>query len=117
MEYTGRTVEKPWGYEIIWAETETYVAKILCIYTGRRLSRQYHVKKDETIRVRAGRLELTIGTDNGDQTIEMTVGEGYHIRPGTVHRMKALEFCLVDEVSTPELDDVVRLEDDYKRAE
>jgi len=111
------TVIKPWGYEIIWAKTDRYVGKILHINNGHKLSRQYHEKKDETIRVLSGMLTLEIGL--GLEMLEMTLscGEVYHIRPNTVHRMIANGSDVeVLEVSTPELYDVVRIEDDYMRS-
>lgn len=111
-----RIVNKPWGYEEIWAETPKYVGKYLHINPGHRLSRQYHEKKEETIRVLSGKLLLELGT--GDSLFQMTLssGEIYHVTPGTIHRFCATEEKVVlVEVSTPELDDVVRLADDYTR--
>jgi len=107
-------IEKPWGYEIIWAHTDRYVGKILHINKSHRLSLQYHEQKTETIRVMNGTLTLEI---NGSFVI-MQPGDSYHIIPKTIHRMSA-EYEDVDviEVSTPELEDVVRIEDDYKRTE
>jgi mannose-6-phosphate isomerase len=110
-------VEKPWGHELIWARTDRYIGKILHICKGEALSLQYHRRKEETIRVLAGRLRLETATESGergDQVLEP--GEGAHIPPGLRHRMEALEDCDVLEVSTPELDDVVRLQDRYGRA-
>lgn len=106
-------IEKPWGYEIIWAHTDRYVGKILHINKSHRLSLQYHEQKAETIRVMNGTLTLEI---NGSFVI-MQPGDSYHIIPKTIHRMSA-EYEDVDviEVSTPELEDVVRLQDDYTRA-
>jgi mannose-6-phosphate isomerase len=111
-----KRVEKPWGHELIWAHTERYVGKLLHIKQGHRLSLQYHQRKDETIHVQSGTLLLVV--DEGAGLVEKTlgVGEGYHIRPLTRHRMVAITDCDVLEVSTPELDDVVRLEDAYGRA-
>ncbi len=111
-----RRVAKPWGYEIIWAETDRYVGKILHIDAGQKLSRQYHVKKDETFLVQAGELSLEIGQDAELKVIRMQARDAYHCPPRTVHRMVALTDVDVIEVSTPELDDVVRLEDAYGRA-
>jgi mannose-6-phosphate isomerase-like protein (cupin superfamily) len=111
-----RRVEKPWGHEVIWAQTDRYVGKILVIEAGRRLSLQYHDVKDEWIRVLSGRLRLTLEADDG--TIEERVlepGEGTHVRPRRRHRFEALERAELVEVSTPELDDVVRLADDFGR--
>jgi mannose-6-phosphate isomerase-like protein (cupin superfamily) len=110
-------VDKPWGYELIWARTDRYVGKILHIRKGEALSLQYHRCKEETIRVLAGRVRLETANEGGernDQVLEP--GDGAHIPPGLRHRMEALEDCDVLEVSTPELDDVVRLQDRYGRA-
>jgi mannose-6-phosphate isomerase len=110
-------VEKPWGYEVIWARTDRYVGKILHLRKGEALSLQYHRVKDETIRVLAGRLRLeTVVNGDVPHGRVLEPGDGAHIPPGTRHRMEALEDCEVVEVSTPELDDVVRLEDRYGRA-
>ncbi len=112
----GQIVEKPWGYEIIWAHTERYVGKILHIKKGESLSYQYHVVKDETIRLLSGVLEMDIETGGERQKLRFVPGECLHIVPGMKHRMTAIDDCDVLEVSTPELDDVVRLEDRYGRA-
>jgi len=112
-----RRVEKPWGHEEIWAETERYVGKILFIREGHRLSLQHHLVKDETIRVGSGVLGLELEDDDGNIVIkELRAGETAHIRPGHKHRMRAVTDVEVIEVSTPELDDVVRHSDDYGRA-
>ena len=109
-------VEKPWGYEKIWAQTDEYVGKILVIDGGHRLSRQYHELKDETIYVLDGALCLEIGEGESIEKHVLTVGDSYHVSPGTVHRFCAEHTaCTIVEVSTPELNDVVRLEDDYNR--
>ena len=110
-------VEKPWGYEIHWAKTDRYVGKIIHINKGHALSLQYHNKKDETILLWSGKLLFEIQQDGELQKLEVTPGERFHVTPGTVHRMTAIEDCDVVEVSTPELDDVVRLEDRYGRSE
>jgi mannose-6-phosphate isomerase-like protein (cupin superfamily) len=110
-----RRVEKPWGYELIWAETPRYVGKILHITAGHRLSRQYHERKDETFLVHAGEMDLEIGQGPAMITIHMRPLESFHCSPRTVHRMIAVTDVDVVEVSTPELDDVVRLEDAYGR--
>ena len=108
-------IEKPWGYELHWAKTERYVGKILHITAGHALSLQYHNVKDETIYLNSGRM-LFEYEENGTLTKwEMKPGDAYHVTPKTVHRMTAIEDCDVLEVSTPELDDVVRLEDRYGR--
>jgi mannose-6-phosphate isomerase len=114
-------IEKPWGYELWWARTDRYVGKILHITKGESLSLQYHRVKDETIMVQSGVLLYeTRGasepTDGPLQKREMRPGDTFHTTPGMVHRMTALEDCDILEVSTPELEDVVRLEDRYGRA-
>jgi mannose-6-phosphate isomerase-like protein (cupin superfamily) len=108
-------VEKPWGYELHWAKTDRYVGKILHINAGQALSLQYHNRKEETILLWSGRLRFEIARDGGLQRVEMQPGERIHVPPGTVHRMTAIEDSDIFEVSTPELDDVVRLEDRYGR--
>ena len=111
-----RRVEKPWGGELIWAWTPRYVGKILTITTGKRLSLQYHEHKDEWIFVIDGRLGLTLENDEGVvERRELGPGEGAHVRTGRTHRYEAIETCHLVEVSTPELDDVVRIEDDFGR--
>ncbi len=109
-------VDKPWGHELIWARTDQYVGKILFVAAGESLSLQYHVKKDETIMVLSGQIELTHYLDNERPETEL-LGPNvpFHITPGMRHRMKALVDSHIVEVSTPELDDVVRLEDRYGR--
>ena len=110
-------VEKPWGHELIWATTDRYVGKILHIRAGEALSLQYHRVKDETIMVLAGRMQLVyFGDGEEPKTRELVPREPFHIVPGMRHRMTALEDTDVLEVSTTELDDVVRLEDRYGRA-
>jgi mannose-6-phosphate isomerase-like protein (cupin superfamily) len=111
-----RRVEKPWGYELIWAEAPRYVGKILHITKGHRLSRQYHKVKEETLRVLSGAMDLEVGGDDARVTLRMNPGDTFHVKPTTIHRMIAVEDTDVLEVSTPELDDVVRLEDVYGRA-
>jgi mannose-6-phosphate isomerase len=111
-----RRVDKPWGHELIWAHTDRYVAKLLVIETGKRLSFQYHEAKDEWIHVLEGRLRLTLENDAGvvaDR--ELGPGEGARIAVGRKHRYAAIERATLIEASTPELDDVVRLEDDFGR--
>ena len=115
--HTTQKVEKPWGYELIWAHTERYVGKILHIKKGESLSYQYHVVKDETIRLLSGVLDMDIEIDGKADKLTLKPGESLHITPGMKHRMIAVEDCDVLEVSTPELDDVVRLEDRYGRAD
>jgi len=115
--YEGRRVVKPWGYELIWAERERYAGKILHIERGQQLSYQYHRHKEETIYLLTGILDLEVAapSDGERQTIRLTPGQSFHITPLLRHRMTAVETCDVLEVSTPELDDVVRLEDRYGR--
>lgn len=109
-------VDKPWGHELIWANTERYVGKILHIKAGEALSLQYHRVKDETIMVLSGRLQLVYYADGeAPHSRDLAIREPFHITPGLRHRMIALEDTDVLEVSTPELQDVVRLEDRYGR--
>lgn len=110
-----RRVEKPWGYELHWARTDRYVGKILHINAGHALSLQYHNLKDETIYVQSGKLLYEIEQNGVMRKIEMKPGDSIHVTPKTVHRMTAIEDTDVLEASTPELDDVVRLEDRYGR--
>jgi len=113
-----RRVDKPWGYELIWAQTGVYVGKLLSVDAGHSLSLQYHERKDESWFVQSGRARLELGELEGTMTtIEIAGGDAFHFPPRTVHRVTALEDTLILEVSTPELDDVVRLEDRYGRAE
>ena len=111
-------VDKPWGWELIWANTEQYVGKLLFVRAGHALSLQFHNEKDESWYVHEGRAELEFGAAGQAVTQSEVVGPGaaFRLRPGTVHRLRALEDTLVLEVSTPHLDDVVRLEDAYGRA-
>lgn len=114
-----RRVPKPWGSEEIFAETDRYVGKILTVRAGQRLSLQYHVRKDETMRVLAGHCELHVGRSPGDRELEVRTlgaGDACHIAPGVIHRLIAVTDVTVLEVSTPDLDDVVRLDDAYGRA-
>ena len=113
---TARKVDKPWGHEEIFAETEKYVGKILFIRRGEALSLQYHEVKEETLRVLDGELELVTGTGIEDlESHHLGPETIFHISPGTLHRMVAVTDCRLLEVSTAELDDVVRLEDRYGR--
>jgi len=112
-----RRVEKPWGHELIWAETDRYVGKVLHIRAGERLSLQFHWQKDETVMVWHGRMRFEhFAEGEAPKAVELGPGEAFRITPGLRHRMVALEDTDVFEVSTPELDDVVRLEDAYGRA-
>ncbi len=129
-EFQSTLVDKPWGYELIWAKTDRYVGKILHVRAGEALSLQYHRVKDETIMVLSGRLRFEFffegaspsmisskpdGAVGGGGSRELGPREPFHISPGMRHRMIAIEDTDVLEVSTPELDDVVRLEDRYGR--
>ena len=112
-----RRVEKPWGYELIWAETETYVGKLLFVRAGHNLSLQFHREKDEAWLIQSGRARLELG-EAGEPLLKEEVvaaGAAFHYSPGTVHRVTALVDTTILEVSTPFLDDVVRLEDAYGR--
>lgn len=115
MRATIDRVDKPWGHELRFIRTERYAGKVLFIKAGSQLSLQYHDAKDEAFLVQEGQLELVLG--KGDEQRVETLGpnEGWHVSPGTVHRFRALTDCLLFEVSTPELEDVVRIEDDYGR--
>ena len=110
-------VPKPWGHETIWAYTDRYVGKILHINAGHELSVQYHNKKDETVYLLAGKISYRVQREGSDKLDDMQlgIGESFRITPGTVHQMVAVTDCDVLEVSTPELDDVVRLTDKYGR--
>jgi len=113
-----RRVEKPWGHELWWAQTDAYAGKLLHVNTGHRLSLQFHHEKDETSYVLSGRLLLTRGTST-ESLREEEVGPGFawRVEPGVVHSIEAIEDSVIVEVSTPQLDDVVRLEDRYGRSD
>ena len=110
-----RKVQKPWGHETIWAHTDRYVGKVLHIKAGHALSVQYHNRKDETIHLLSG--EMIYRVKEGDQLRDMKLktGESFRNEPGCIHQMEAVTDCDVLEVSTPHLDDVVRLQDKYGR--
>lgn len=112
-----RRVDKPWGYELIWALTDVYCGKFLHVNAGHSLSLQFHERKDEAWLIQAGRAKLELGAAGDAVLREEVVGPGaaFHYPPGTVHRLTALEDTDILEVSTPQLDDVVRLEDAYGR--
>jgi quercetin dioxygenase-like cupin family protein len=110
-----RRVDKPWGHELIFAHTDRYVGNLLHIEAGHSLSRQYHEVKEETLYVLRGAITLEIGAGEALESLEVGPGEAFHLRPGTIHRFTASETTDLLEVSTPELDDVVRLEDAYGR--
>ena len=111
-----RRVEKPWGHELIWADTDRYVGKVLHVKAGHALSLQYHERKDETIHLLRGEMRLFAGPSIAELVrVPLEEGESYRILPGTVHRMEAVTDIDILEASTPDLDDVVRLEDRYGR--
>lgn len=114
-----REVIKPWGREVIWAETKDYVGKLLYINEGHKLSLQYHEQKEETILVVAGNLEVFVSDNErrGISVLKLSEGDTYHVRPHTIHRFSATlgTNVVLAEVSTNYLNDVVRLEDDYDR--
>jgi mannose-6-phosphate isomerase len=113
----GSRVDKPWGYEIRWAVTDRYLGKVLHINRGEALSLQYHERKDECQYVVAGCVDIEIGAPGGVLTTHrMRAGDTLHIKPGTRHRLTAVEDTDIFEVSTPEADDVIRLADRYGRA-
>ena len=109
--------DKPWGYELLWARTDRYVGKIIHVNAGHALSLQYHNQKTETIYLASGKLLYEI--QEGEQLVpkQLSPGDRIHVPAGTVHRMTAIEDSDIFEVSTPEIDDVVRLEDRYGRAD
>ena len=113
-----RKVEKPWGHELIWAVTDVYVGKVLFVKAGHSLSLQVHREKDESWYLQDGRAELEIAAagERVTRSEVVSAGAAFRLPPGTVHRIRALEDTHVLEVSTPHLDDVVRLEDSYGRA-
>lgn len=112
-----RRVEKPWGHELWWAQTDRYAGKLLHVEAGHELSLQYHREKDETSYLLSGRLRLTRGPSEGElEEIEIGPGFAWRIEPGTIHSIAAIEDSVVLEVSTPQLDDVVRLRDRYERS-
>ncbi len=115
MDNQVKRVEKPWGHEVHWAHTDRYVGKILHVKAGHALSLQMHNVKDETIYVYSGRLQYEIERDGAMVTLDLRPGDSVRVPPRTVHRMTAVEDTEVLEVSTPELNDVVRLEDRYGR--
>src|SRR3954454_13767557 len=112
-----RKGEKPWGHELIWAVTDIYVGKVLFVKAGHSLSLQYHEHKEESWYVQSGRARIELGAGGEETLAEEEVGAGaaFHYTPGTVHRITAVEDTTILEVSTPQLDDVVRLEDAYGR--
>jgi mannose-6-phosphate isomerase len=116
--FSPRHIDKPWGYELIWAEAEEYVGKVLFVRAGQALSLQYHEQKDESWLVQDGRASLELGQVGGElTTVEIIAGDAFRYRPGTVHRVTAIEDTTILEVSTPHLEDVVRIDDRYGRPE
>lgn len=111
-------IEKPWGHELIWALADAYCGKVLFVKAGHSLSLQYHRVKDESWYVQSGRARLELGAIGEDTLVvdEIGPGDSFHYRPGTVHRITALDDTTILEASTPQLDDVVRLDDRYGRA-
>jgi mannose-6-phosphate isomerase len=112
---TIKRVPKPWGHETIWAHTESYVGKILHIKAGEALSVQYHNVKDETVYLLSGELIYRIWENDQPRDVQLKIGEAFRITPGTIHQMEAVTDCDILEVSTPHLDDVVRIKDRYGR--
>ncbi len=111
-----RRIDKPWGHELVWALTDRYCGKLLVVHAGHALSLQLHERKDETLYLQSGLAEVEIGAAaDALEKVVLEPGGGFHLPPGTVHRMRALEDSVFLEVSTPELDDVVRIEDRYGR--
>jgi mannose-6-phosphate isomerase-like protein (cupin superfamily) len=115
--YAPERVEKPWGHELIWAKTGRYAGKILFVKAGEAMSLQFHRRKDESWYVLDGRAELELGRAGEAVTKKevISAGAAFHFEPGTVHRVTAVDDTTILEVSTPELEDVVRLEDSYGR--
>ncbi|MBJ7609557.1 MAG: cupin domain-containing protein [Candidatus Dormibacteraeota bacterium] len=111
-----RRVDKPWGYELRWAITDRYLGKIIHVNKGQQLSLQYHVQKDESIYIASGLIDLVLEDERGEvRTHRMPPGTVARVRPGRRHRFIAVEDSDIFEVSSPEIDDVVRLEDSYGR--
>lgn len=111
-------VEKPWGYELIWAQTQNYVAKILFVKAGHSLSLQFHRKKEETMFIESGTCQIETGPDEHNlHSSSYSHGGVFHVPPGKLHRIHATTDCRIFEVSTPHLDDVVRIQDKYGRTQ
>ncbi len=118
LSFDVRRVEKPWGHELIYALTDRYCGKVLFVRAGQSLSLQYHEVKDEAWYVQSGSATLELGSVDDDaplRTVTLGEGDALHFTPGTIHRVTAIEDITILEVSTPELEDVVRLEDRYGR--
>lgn len=118
MIFRPERVDKPWGHELIWARTDGYVGKLLKVNAGESLSLQYHERKDETLHLMEGEIRFLYGRSRESVApLTLRAGDSIHVPPGTIHRMEAVTDAVFLEVSTPELDDVVRLEDRYGRVE
>lgn len=118
MTFRPERVDKPWGHELIWARTDRYVGKLLKVNAGESLSLQYHERKDETLHLLEGEIRFLYGRSRETVApLTLRAGDSIHVPPGTIHRMEAVTDAVFLEVSTPELDDVVRLEDRYGRVE
>jgi mannose-6-phosphate isomerase len=115
--FEARRVDKPWGHELIWALSDAYCGKLLFVQAGHSLSLQFHRVKDESWYVESGRAKLELGRVGDPVLHEEVIGAGasFRFRPGTVHRVTAIEDTTILEVSTPHLEDVVRLADSYGR--
>ena len=108
-------IKKPWGQEVVWAKEEKFAGKLISITIQQRTSLHYHKIKDEVFYLYSGKLKLTIVEDGVAKYYKLRAGDTWHIKPKTTHRLEAETHCVLFEVSTPELEDVVRLEDDYGR--
>ena len=118
MKTSARRVDKPWGHELIWAENDLYVGKLLHVRAGEALSVQMHEMKDETLFLLRGRIRLRIGSSpDALEEVGLDAGDSIRLRPGTVHAIEAITDADVLEASTPHLDDVVRFHDRYGRVE
>jgi len=114
--HQGEKTDKPWGYEILWAKTDGYVGKILFVRKGESLSLQFHREKEETLFLESGSCTLQYGASEAIlKSITLSPGDAFHIPPGMIHRLEAKVDCRLFEVSTPQLQDVVRLKDRYGR--
>ena len=108
-------IKKPWGQEVLWAKEEKFAGKLIAISIQQRTSLHYHKLKDEVFYLYSGKLKLTIVEDGAAKYYKLRAGDTWHVKPTVVHRLEAEIHCVLFEVSTPELNDVVRLEDDYGR--
>jgi quercetin dioxygenase-like cupin family protein len=112
-----RKIDKPWGHELIWAESPKYVGKVVTILAGKRQPLQYHKIKDKSIMVQSGTLKLEIGAPNERKSLTLNPGDTHHIFPGVIYRLSGITDVEILEVSTSEMADVVKIEDDYGKAE